>query len=290
MLARYKLLFLVTSVVGGTTCSRTHVSHTAIPCPDSASHATLVGTVADEYSGEPLGGARITLLEVNRAVNADPHAHFTLSCIPSGTYSLRAGRIGYEWRQVRVTLPRDTTLAIRVQLRLPGSGPPLDISDWHSVWDAVLHLYDSESRPSDVSHLAELGRLTGQVVGPIPALPPVVFVTTGAHWKTPMHRLWVDSLRALGRIAGTCDRPKPVDCPDTTFTSFVQLGTPRQSATDTVAVAVTETLINPAFCRRHQGVGDEHQFGVYLSRQAGAWLIVRRFPMELTGGVYCGRG
>ncbi len=290
MRAQHRFLLLTASVIGVTACSHTHISHTAAPCSDSTSHATLVGTVADEYSGEHLGGARITLLEINRTVNADPHAQFTFTCLPSGTYTLRAGRIGYEWRAVKLTVPRDTTLVIRVQLRLPGSGPLADTSDWHSVWDAVLHLYDSTSRPSDASHLAELGRLTGQAVGTIPPVPPVVLVTSGALWQLPVHWLWVDSLRALSRIAGTCGRPQPVDCSDTAFTSFVQLGTPRHSGSDTVAVSITETLINPALCKRHQGVGDEHQFGVYLVRRGGGWVIVRRFPMELTGGIYCGRG
>ncbi len=93
--------------------------------PARAQRSAVIGTVTDAATGEPVGFAQILLEEINRSATADETGRFELFFIPSGSYTLKAYRIGYQSliRSVRVS-EADT---MRIQLTMTVS--PLETGE-----------------------------------------------------------------------------------------------------------------------------------------------------------------
>ena len=89
----------------------------------------LRGTVLDSASGQPLGGARMTVLDARGATvagamtGADGSFAFHLAAV--GNYQVRARRIGYASR-ITQPIPVDTHFASSIQVVLPPNPVPLD--------------------------------------------------------------------------------------------------------------------------------------------------------------------
>jgi hypothetical protein len=267
---------------------RTAQTLSPIPCTDSTRASTVTGAVSEEGSNTPIQ-ARVTIVELGASANADKQGRFRLNCVAPGEYTLRAISIGYEADVQKISLPSGTTVTVQLVLRSPGyTGPPTDSAMWHAVWTGVLRLYQ-RGTPTDVSHLAEVARVTGQAPQPIPDKPPLVLRTIGSTWQSPPQLNWVDSLQRSGVIAGACAHNEVSECPDTVFSSFVQLKIPRYyNSADSVSVAIDETVLNPRACKKRQGMGDNHQFAVVLAKHEEGWVVMRRVGIELMGGIYCG--
>ncbi len=271
-------------------CSSARVrSPEPVVCRDSSHSGSVAGLVLEEASQEPLS-ARVGLLQSSVSVNADKRGHFHLSCLAPGLYTVRAVFIGYESTQKAVRVAADSTAIVTLVLRSPGyTGIVADSALWRPLWTGVLGMYQ-QSQPTDAQHINDAARLSGTPTREIPTHPRVILRVNGSYWKLPASQTWTDSLVHAGLVDGVCGAAEISDCPDTTFRSFVELEKPRQLAADTFSVAVHETLLNPAACRRRQGGGDSHQFAVALTKRSEQWVVVRRVGMQLMGGTYCEAG
>lgn len=73
--------------------------------PDTARHATILGTVRSDVFGSAIPGARLDVQEMDATVCSDSTGGYRLPDLPGGTVTLRATRAGYEPLVLTVTLP-----------------------------------------------------------------------------------------------------------------------------------------------------------------------------------------
>jgi hypothetical protein len=65
----------------------------------------VAGVVSDPGSTSFLSGASVIVVETSRAVSTDSEGRFRLTGLPAGNYTLDVQYLGYEGKQVRVTVP-----------------------------------------------------------------------------------------------------------------------------------------------------------------------------------------
>src|SRR5215207_4880553 len=82
-------------------------------------HTAVVGTVRDGASGEPLAGAVVALVDVDRAVVTDEWGRYVFRAVPPGPQHLTVRRLGYAPRTLHALVPREGELKIDIALR-PG--------------------------------------------------------------------------------------------------------------------------------------------------------------------------
>lgn len=82
-----------------------------------AAQATVVGTVRDGETGEPLAGALVVLTDLDRAVATDADGRYVLGGVPPGPQHLAFRFIGYSARTLHALVPREGVLEINASLR-----------------------------------------------------------------------------------------------------------------------------------------------------------------------------
>src|SRR5699024_10159932 len=85
--------------------------------PDEEQTGTLVGTVTDRETGDPISFAYLYLEEASRTITAHSDGHFEFDNIPAGDYSLRITRIGYQTVTQTVTIPPNDTTEVQIGLQ-----------------------------------------------------------------------------------------------------------------------------------------------------------------------------
>ena len=82
----------------------------------AAQDGSVTGTVTDASSGETLPGVNVVITEIERGASTNANGKFTISGVPSGTYTLRATFIGYKktTQQIEVTAGQATTQNIQL--------------------------------------------------------------------------------------------------------------------------------------------------------------------------------
>ena len=78
--------------------------------------ATLRGTVADSLSGQPIAGVSVGLQGQPGGTATDALGNFKLGGLAAGTYTLRAGALGYRAQAIPVTLAAGETRRLAVAL------------------------------------------------------------------------------------------------------------------------------------------------------------------------------
>lgn len=63
------------------------------------------GSITISGTLEPLAGAWVQLVELNRMVATNPAGQFTFASIPTGSYTLEAGALGYTAKHRNITVP-----------------------------------------------------------------------------------------------------------------------------------------------------------------------------------------
>ena len=81
------------------------------PAASSTRQETLAGTVVD-VAGAALAGARVLVVELDRAVLTDDGGRFSIPELSSGTYTLEVRRIGYRTEVLTVDLPGSTQVRV----------------------------------------------------------------------------------------------------------------------------------------------------------------------------------
>ena len=87
------------------------------------SQATVVGTVRDAESGEPIAGAVVELSDLGRGAATDSLGGYAFAGVPPGPQHLRVALLGYEGRTLHLLVPRTGRLAVDVALR----GRPIEL-------------------------------------------------------------------------------------------------------------------------------------------------------------------
>lgn len=74
----------------------------------------LSGFVLDAEDSTPLIGATAVLPELDRGVVTDGEGHFSISDLPAATYVLEVRYVGYRTERVRVPVPQEAPLVVRL--------------------------------------------------------------------------------------------------------------------------------------------------------------------------------
>ena len=86
---------------------------------------SLLGTIVDGHTGEPLANAVVSLTDIDRIVVSDTRGHYAFSAVPPGPQHIAVRRIGYGPRTLHALVPREGAVEINIALRaeplrLPG--------------------------------------------------------------------------------------------------------------------------------------------------------------------------
>jgi Carboxypeptidase regulatory-like domain/TonB dependent receptor len=86
---------------------------------------SILGTIVDGHTGEPLAHAVISLSDIDRLVVSDARGHYEFSAVPPGPQHITVRRIGYGPRTLHALVPREGPVEINIALRpepmrLPG--------------------------------------------------------------------------------------------------------------------------------------------------------------------------
>ncbi len=79
--------------------------------------ATIVGTVRDGETAQPLAGAAVMLPDLERATATDSGGRYVLQQVPAGPQHITVRLIGYAQRSLHALVPRDGELEINVSLQ-----------------------------------------------------------------------------------------------------------------------------------------------------------------------------
>ncbi|UCG87850.1 MAG: SusC/RagA family TonB-linked outer membrane protein [Gemmatimonadota bacterium] len=85
--------------------------------PAEAQTGTIEGRVTDEVSGEPIGGATITLVGTVRSVESDRDGAFRLTGVPVGMATIRVVAIGYGSQSVEIALQQELPAQVSFALQ-----------------------------------------------------------------------------------------------------------------------------------------------------------------------------
>ena len=141
---------------------------------------TVLGTVTDVRTGEPVAFAQILFEETNRSTAADGSGRFELRFLGAGVYTLKAYRIGYEPLIRSVSVPVSDTL----RLHLTMSATPLesgeilvegDRNNTRQLVDAAMEMEGRKLRQNLGTTIAETladePGIAMRSMGPAPARP-----------------------------------------------------------------------------------------------------------------------
>lgn len=78
--------------------------------------AQIEGTVRDAASNQPIGGAEVSVTDLDRAARTDSTGHYRLEGIPAGPHHLGIRLIGYAPHWLHVLVPREGPIEIDVAL------------------------------------------------------------------------------------------------------------------------------------------------------------------------------
>ena len=79
--------------------------------------ATIVGTIIDSTSGEPLIGANIIVVGTSLGGSTDLNGKYRIQNVPFGTYTLRVTYIGYKRQEMEVNIASEKTIEINFSLK-----------------------------------------------------------------------------------------------------------------------------------------------------------------------------
>lgn len=86
------------------------------PALAAAQTGTVTGTVTDAESGEPLPGANVQIVELNRGAATNVEGTYSISEVPSGEYTLRVSFVGFQTFEDNIALRTGQTLRRNVEL------------------------------------------------------------------------------------------------------------------------------------------------------------------------------
>jgi len=83
-----------------------------------AQHATVAGRVTDQANGQPLAGARVTVMGTSLIAQTNADGRYTLSRVPGGQLTVRASAVGFGAATRVVTVSPGETAVVDLALAL----------------------------------------------------------------------------------------------------------------------------------------------------------------------------
>src|SRR5258705_12320007 len=77
----------------------------------------ITGTLRDATTNEPLAGAQLVIVDLNRTTATDIDGRYRLDRLPPGTHRLLVRRIGYTPRTLDALIPSDDAVELMIVLR-----------------------------------------------------------------------------------------------------------------------------------------------------------------------------
>ena len=89
---------------------------------------SVLGTIVDGNTGEPLANAVVSLTDIDRTVVSDSRGHYAFSSVPSGPQHVTVRRIGFGSRTLHALVPREGPVEINIALHAePLRLPPIEV-------------------------------------------------------------------------------------------------------------------------------------------------------------------
>jgi len=134
-----------------------------------AQNGTVTGTVTDASSGESLPGVNVVITEIQKGASSDANGNYTISNVPSGTYTIRATFVGYKEYTKQITVGSGETITQNIKLasdilgldEVVVTGYATTTKEKSSVSVQSVGSEDIEARPN----VSVTQRLSGQVAG-----------------------------------------------------------------------------------------------------------------------------
>src|SRR2546423_14583815 len=83
-----------------------------------AQQGTVAGRVTDQANGQPLVGARVTIMGTSLIAQTNAEGRYTLSRVPGGQLTVRASAVGYGAASRVVTVNPGETVVVDLALGL----------------------------------------------------------------------------------------------------------------------------------------------------------------------------
>ena len=158
------------------------------------------------------------------------------------------------------------------------------------VWEAILLSFGARQSGGEAEILSNVGRDFGKDPGPTHrGSSSLVLRSNRDSTLRPYDAQWLSSLVQRGLVRGVCSARDIGECPDTIIATFLTFGDPSRMAADTVSVAVEESAVNPADCRRTETLGGSELGDMHLARHDSSWTVVPgRFGLAMGSTWSCG--
>src|SRR5262247_2961482 len=78
---------------------------------------SISGTLRDATTNEPLAGAQLVIVDLNRTTVTDADGRYRLERLPSGSHRLLVRRIGYTPRTLEASVPSEDAIELTIALR-----------------------------------------------------------------------------------------------------------------------------------------------------------------------------
>ena len=107
-----------------------------------ADHAALNGYVKDESNGETLIGATVVIKDTKFGSYTNRQGFYNINNVPAGQYTIKVSMVGYETREMKVTLDKNLVKRLDIQIKAgsvisEGIGyfgksiPPISVKVYH---------------------------------------------------------------------------------------------------------------------------------------------------------------
>lgn len=82
-----------------------------------ADHAALNGYVKDESNGETLIGATVVIKDTKFGSYTNRQGFYNINNVPAGQYTIKVSMVGYETREIKVTLDKNLVKRLDIQIK-----------------------------------------------------------------------------------------------------------------------------------------------------------------------------
>lgn len=140
-----------------------------------AGSGSIKGTVRDATTGDALPGANVLLKGTSLGASTDLNGYFSISDVPSGSYTVRVSYIGYDNRQFKVTVENGKTIVENVRLKPVGvKGKAVVVTAQASGQNAAINRQLSSQNIVNVVSAARIRQLpdanAAESVGRLPGV------------------------------------------------------------------------------------------------------------------------
>jgi len=268
-------------------------SERTLTCPRLADSRSVSGTVRD-VGGAPINLAVVIVLNSHCATQSDSFGRWSLEGVQTTAATLQASFIGYRTTRIALSASEHDTAEVAFRLGRVGEpdrymAEPIPEADLLAMLDAVIVFYAGKAGAIG----NELDTAAAMSGSPPPSRhggsSAVVIVTTGPSGWLEVPTAWLESHKADGTIAASCDSWSAPECITLGLTTFLELPhLPRRASPDTAFVIVRYDVLSPVDCAQRVSMGHFSEDLLRLTRTGSVWEArVAPGGLQLEGTVMC---